>query len=156
MVVILLRGNSRLTPDLTVTRLGFSLWPAKRSTPDLKRDKSPDFLLSIVSGIVSSNDPENDKIFTSHASIPGLSLKIRMNFTLNNGTALTHKRPFSGFSVCQGHRALLLLDKILLVFAQHQAVLHFIAGCDVVKVLQLLQNIVGQIDVHNTLLRNAS
>ena len=76
-------------------------------------------------------------------------------YTLNNGTALSYERPFSGFSVRQGDGTFLLLDQVLLVLAQHQAVLDLVAAGDVVEVLELLQYVVRQIHVCNTFLRNA-
>ena len=68
---------------------------------------------------------------------------------------MSYERPFSGFSVCQGDGTLLLFDQVLLVFTQHQAVLHLVAAGDVVKVLELLQDVVRQVHVCNTFFRNA-
>ena len=76
-------------------------------------------------------------------------------YTLNNGTALSYERPFSGFSVGRDDGTFLLLDQILFVLTQHQAVLNLVAAGDVVEVLQLLQDVVGQVHVRDTLLRNA-
>lgn len=77
--------------------------------------------------------------------------------TLNYGAALTHQGPLPGPPVGGGDalRPLLLFDQVLLVLAQHQAVLHLVAARDVVQVLQLLQDVVRQVHVRDALLGDA-
>ena len=65
---------------------------------------------------------------------------------------LLEHRPLSGASVVV--RTLGLLDEVLLVLAQHEAVLHLVAGGDVVQVLEILhhEQVVRQVHVGDAFL----
>ena len=84
------------------------------------------------------------------------SFKSFIEPTLKHGAALSHQRPLPGPPVgCSDALGpLLLLDQVLLVLTEHQAVLHLVAARDVVQVLQLVKDIVRQVHVRDPLLRN--
>ena len=75
--------------------------------------------------------------------------------TLDDGAALPDQGPLPGLPVGRRDGPLLLLDQVLLVLAEHEAVLHLIAARDVVQVLQLLQDVVREVHVRDPLLGDA-